>query len=117
MESSNMAMKSSLIAWLFLSLLSIAHSYTSFQDCYGTCVVTCAVTPGIPISECPKRCFKTCWSKTANIVGGTQLGNNQFSCVFDCAIPSCTKFSTKEDPAAEKVGRCVDSCSHGCIKI
>ncbi|XP_038899383.1 thionin-like protein 2 [Benincasa hispida] len=110
-----MAKKWALIAWLLLSSLSTANS-TSFQECYATCFVICAITPGVAFSDCPLRCLQACIIPSFPIDNNDvhRQEQNQFFCKLGCAVSSCTKFSTKQNPAEKEVGNCVDSCSQTC---
>ncbi|CAK9310458.1 unnamed protein product [Citrullus colocynthis] len=116
MESSIVAKNWAIMGLLVLSWVSMANS-ESIQDCYSTCFVVCAVTPGISFSDCPSRCLHSCITPSNSSMGNTDVHSqqkNHFYCELGCATSWCTKYSTKENPAAKEVGSCVDSCSHTC---
>ncbi|KAK2651358.1 hypothetical protein Ddye_011214 [Dipteronia dyeriana] len=86
---------------------------TSFKQCYGICFITCVLTSANTTFGCAAECLKDCILTPPPI--HTLMDTNNF-CKLGCATSLCTHFSTKHDPAAEKVEGCVNSCSETCIK-
>ncbi|KAI9160809.1 hypothetical protein LWI28_011725 [Acer negundo] len=86
---------------------------TSFKQCYGICFITCVLTSANTTFGCAAECLKDCILTPPPI--HTLMDTHNF-CKLGCATSLCTHFSTKHDPAAEKVEGCVNSCSETCIK-
>ncbi|KAK9229180.1 hypothetical protein WN944_022139 [Citrus x changshan-huyou] len=66
------------------------------------------------VAKCAAKCLPDC-ILPASLV--PNLNDAQVVCKLGCASSLCTNFSTKENPAGEKVEGCVDSCSEICTKI
>ncbi|KAK1578336.1 hypothetical protein Q3G72_029453 [Acer saccharum] len=84
-----------------------------FKQCYGICFVNCVLTTGNTTFGCAAECLKDC---ILTPPPKQTLMNTHNFCKLGCATSLCTHFSTKHDPAAEKVVGCVNSCSETCIK-
>ncbi|KAL5824848.1 hypothetical protein ACOSQ3_020911 [Xanthoceras sorbifolium] len=87
---------------------------TSFKECYGICFITCVLTSANTTFGCAAECLKDCILNPPPI--HTLKKDTHNFCKLGCATSMCTHFSTKHDPAAEKVEGCVDSCSETCTK-
>ncbi|XWS19026.1 hypothetical protein CRYUN_Cryun32bG0095600 [Craigia yunnanensis] len=79
--------------------------------CYQTCILACINLPDIPY-DCLVHCLKNCFLKSA----AGSLKDPQYFCKLGCATALCSNLSTKENPAAKKVGSCMESCSGTCAK-
>ncbi|KAL5756224.1 hypothetical protein ACOSQ2_020970 [Xanthoceras sorbifolium] len=103
--------QSLLIVFLILGLL-VGESAGAFDTCYGVCLVPCMIIEK-SIRKCGKLCFEGCIRKPSSMDLQKQ---NHYFCKLGCAATLCTNISTKEDPAAEKVEGCVNTCSETCTK-
>ncbi|XWS16378.1 hypothetical protein CRYUN_Cryun34aG0082000 [Craigia yunnanensis] len=81
--------------------------------CYADCYVPCVLRPQMTVGSCAVDCFKNCilFKSTENTINDTQ-----YFCNLGCAIALCSNFSTKENPAEQKVASCVDDRSETCAK-
>ncbi|XP_044486002.1 thionin-like protein 2 [Mangifera indica] len=90
---------------------SAGQSIQAFAQCYAVCFITCVLTPGNNVTTCSTRCIISCL-----FPGSLKLKDPQSFCKLGCATYLCTNFSTTDDPAKEKVGSCVSSCSETCTQ-
>ncbi|KAB2612123.1 hypothetical protein D8674_039700 [Pyrus ussuriensis x Pyrus communis] len=82
-----------------------------FKLCYGACFTICMVKkPHNPLT-CGFNCLKKCAAPAQTLDFQT---NPHHFCKLGCATSLCTHISTKDNPNAELVGKCVDSCSGTC---
>ena len=102
MESSNvMAIKCGLIVCLFLSSLSIAHSFfddkTQVEICFKSCLNVCLYDKKSIRFLCPLKCTKICvadpWTKNFQAL----LTKKDSSCELDCATSKCTNSISTND--------------------
>ncbi|KAL5824883.1 hypothetical protein ACOSQ3_020946 [Xanthoceras sorbifolium] len=101
------------IVFLVFGLLA-GQSAAKFGDCYKICLVTC-LGSGKNILACAAKCVKDCIIPKPQTSLDPLAGTHYF-CKLGCASTLCTKLSTIEDPAEEKVEGCVNSCSETCTK-
>ncbi|KAL5822981.1 hypothetical protein ACOSQ4_020889 [Xanthoceras sorbifolium] len=101
------------IVFLVFGLLA-GQSAAKFGDCYKICLVTC-LGSGKNILACAAKCVKDCIIPKPQTSLDPLAGTHYF-CKLGCASTLCTKLSTIEDPAAEKVEGCVNTCSERCTK-
>ncbi|KAL5824886.1 hypothetical protein ACOSQ3_020949 [Xanthoceras sorbifolium] len=100
------------IVFLVFGLLA-GQSAAKFKDCYRFCMVLCTGSGKNYIYRASK-CLKDCSRKTVTSLD--PLADTHYFCKLGCASTLCTKLSTIEDPAEEKVDGCVNSCSETCNK-
>ncbi|XP_021298748.1 thionin-like protein 2 [Herrania umbratica] len=81
--------------------------------CYVACFVPCMIDPDTTALSCALKCLQRCILPKST-VGGVK--DTQSFCKLGCATALCSNLSTKEDPAEQKVGSCVNSCSATCAK-
>ncbi|KAJ0075732.1 hypothetical protein Patl1_34108 [Pistacia atlantica] len=93
---------------------SAGQSIQAFTQCFAVCFVSCVLTPGNDVPTCATKCITSCLFPGPS--KSLKLKDPQYFCKLGCATSLCTNFSTKDDPAKEKVGSCVSSCSNTCIK-
>ncbi|XP_044486001.1 thionin-like protein 2 [Mangifera indica] len=91
---------------------SVGQSIETFKQCYAFCFITCVFTPGNGITTCATKCIKDCLIPHPS--DSLKLKDPQYFCKLGCATALCTSFSSKDNPAKEKVGGCVRSCSKTC---
>ncbi|XP_022777161.1 thionin-like protein 2 [Durio zibethinus] len=80
--------------------------------CFGACFAPCVLQTGTTAGSCAIDCIKNCLFKST--AGGVK--DTQYFCNLGCSTTLCSSFSTKENPAAKKVGSCMESCSATCAK-
>ncbi|XWS20333.1 hypothetical protein CRYUN_Cryun31cG0092300 [Craigia yunnanensis] len=81
--------------------------------CYGSCFVQCMFRSGTTAGSCALECLSKCILPKSTV--GT-IRDTQSFCKLGCATALCSNISTKENPAAKKVGSCMDACSATCAK-
>ncbi|GAV72673.1 hypothetical protein CFOL_v3_16161 [Cephalotus follicularis] len=114
--------KSLLMVCLVLSLLLGQSTAADFGSCFGRAFLECLankLSNEIPqvFVQCAVQSLKSCFcSSPPSASAANILSTAQNSCKLRCAIRKCTHLSTKEDPGAEKVEACVNSCSKKCSK-
>nr|DAD44737.1 TPA_asm: hypothetical protein HUJ06_002967 [Nelumbo nucifera] len=91
---------------LALSMLATTVS-ASFTQCYAQCFGSCVTTKHTPIA-CGISCLKQCIATPPNDL--------LYPCTSGCAYSKCSNISTEQNPAAEEVETCVNSCSQTCSK-
>ncbi|XVF86578.1 hypothetical protein PTKIN_Ptkin18bG0053300 [Pterospermum kingtungense] len=80
--------------------------------CYAACFIPC--TSRSDAGSCALQCLPKCLPKKSTSGGsgsGGALKDTQYFCSLGCSTALCAKLSTKENPAAKKVGSCMESCS------
>ncbi|GAV72672.1 hypothetical protein CFOL_v3_16160 [Cephalotus follicularis] len=116
--------KSLLMVCLVLGLL-VGQSAADFQTCFTTNFIKCitkdlsnVIPSAIPcaIQSLSACIFPSSPSPPTSTSPANILSTTQNFCKLRCAIRKCTHLSTKEDPGAEKVEACVNSCSKKCSK-
>ncbi|KAL5713212.1 hypothetical protein ACHQM5_015313 [Ranunculus cassubicifolius] len=80
-----------------------------FIRCYGKCFLFC----NLPLPK-PPICAAACLAKCT--IFRSELLDVHNYCNLGCASSKCTHISTANDPRAEEVVTCVNSCSVGCGK-
>ncbi|KAK1575016.1 hypothetical protein Q3G72_001863 [Acer saccharum] len=103
--------ESVLMVFVILGLV-VGQSAASFQTCYAFCFIPCMISER-NLLKCGTNCLKKCIFPSS---ASHTLKHTDYFCKLGCATSLCTHLSTKEDPAAEKVEGCVNSCSETCSK-
>ncbi|KAL5756218.1 hypothetical protein ACOSP7_020641 [Xanthoceras sorbifolium] len=103
--------QSLLMVFMILGLL-VGQSAASLQTCYPICLVPCMIIEK-NLLKCAGKCLKKCIFKPSSMDSQKEI---HYFCKLGCATTVCTNISTKEDPAAEKVEGCVNTCSERCTK-
>ncbi|XWS20334.1 hypothetical protein CRYUN_Cryun31cG0092400 [Craigia yunnanensis] len=104
-----------LMVCLVLGILVGQSTAQVVQDviCYGGCFVQCMFRSGTTAGSCALECLSKCILPKSTV--GT-IKDTQSFCKLGCATALCSNISTKENPAAKKVGSCMDACSATCAK-
>ncbi|XP_010458695.1 PREDICTED: thionin-like protein 2 [Camelina sativa] len=104
---------------------SEAKSTSHFKVCYSNCHMVCKSHTTFPKSLfCPFTCLLTCLvptppspSPSYYTTGLTnKIDRTDYFCKLGCATHHCVSLSSLQNPNAEKVATCVDSCSEKCSK-
>ncbi|XVF25026.1 hypothetical protein REPUB_Repub13aG0178500 [Reevesia pubescens] len=106
-----------LMVYLVLGIL-VGQSKAQGIDkliCYGICFVPCIIPDDSNLFACAVDCLKKCFFPSSST--GDSMNDPQYLCKLGCAIEKCSNISTRENPAEEKVGRCVDTCLATCAKM
>ncbi|OVA08414.1 hypothetical protein BVC80_209g148 [Macleaya cordata] len=91
-----------LITVLVLGMF-VGQTTADFKSCYTACFLFCAPFKASII--CGAKCLKECLFPSNDLL---------LYCNLDCATSACTSISTPQDPRADEVEGCVNSCSDEC---
>ncbi|OUZ99730.1 hypothetical protein BVC80_9063g108 [Macleaya cordata] len=86
----------------------VEQTEASFAGCYAKCFAFCLLNP--TIIQCPFTCYKECHHHSP----ASSENDLQYYCETGCASSKCLNISTPQDPRANEMEGCVNSCSEEC---
>ncbi|KAJ8755990.1 hypothetical protein K2173_024535 [Erythroxylum novogranatense] len=101
-----------------MGLLTGQATAESFGDCYKTCVLLCAISSSKSVASCAFKCLKDCIFNSSSLLDsfGVQKTSVHNLCTLQCAYPTCTSVTSRDNPREKEVASCVNSCGSGCSK-
>ncbi|GAY59894.1 hypothetical protein CUMW_197970 [Citrus unshiu] len=98
------------MCFVFGLLFGQSAATSSWLECYRNCLEPCMMAHKSML-YCSFKCMKKCSFSVHT------LRDTHFFCELGCVSSLCIDFSTKDNPAEDKVeSNCLDSCSKTCTK-